>query len=112
MARVSDPDEHPVRAFWHALDALRRERGLSYKQLERRTRIASSTSQYWMTRSMRLVAWSQVRPLVIAMGAKEEVWLDRWKQTDHELTAQGRRDRTVAARAQLPMDIREFTGRG
>jgi len=112
---------------------LRRERGLSYKQLERRSAIAASTLQYWMTRSVRLMAWVQVRAVVVALDEPEEVWFDRWKWTDRESTRNGRPDtdaapgasraghrvadgprsaaNSVLARSQLPMDIREFTGR-
>ncbi len=116
----SDQDEPPVRAFWQQLDMLRRERGLSYKQLERRAGTAASTLQYWMTRSARLVAWVQVRAVVRALEEPEELWFDRWKWADREST---RTDRarpdvearpatgTVIARSQLPMDIREFTAR-
>lgn len=130
-----DGAEPPVRAFWRGLDSLRRERGLSYRQLERRAKIAGSTLQYWMTRSERLVPWLQVRAVVRALEAPEQAWFDRWKQADRELAFNGRSGAVrgtgesarkngtepinggqlvgtaVAARAQLPMDIREFTGR-
>lgn len=135
MTRGGDGAKTPVRAFWRGLDTLRRERGVSYKQLERRTKIADSTLQYWMTRSERLVPWPQVRAVVLALDAPEQVWFDRWKQVDRESALDGQTGavrgtgksarknateptngeqmvgQTVAARAQLPMDIREFTGR-
>jgi tetratricopeptide (TPR) repeat protein/transcriptional regulator with XRE-family HTH domain len=114
-----------VRAFWRELDSLRRERGMSYKQLERRTKIACSTLQYWMISSGRLLPWVQVRAVVLALEAPEELWFDRWKQADHRSALNGAAainwgecdgdaplsGAAVAARAQLPMDILEFTGR-
>lgn len=122
--------DHPVRGFWHELDRLRRERGMSYKQLERATNVPASTLHYWMARSGRLMPWSQVRPVVLALGAPEQAWFDRWKLADRGCEQLSRAERcgdpgdvapagtgarataaAVAARAQLPMDIREFTGR-
>jgi tetratricopeptide (TPR) repeat protein/transcriptional regulator with XRE-family HTH domain len=105
-----DDGAAPVRAFWRELDVLRRERGLSYKQLARRTGIAASTLQYWMIRSERLVAWVRVQAVVRALEASEQAWHFRWRRADRESVdrpGQG----LVAARTQLPMDIREFTGR-
>src|SRR5215211_1091731 len=123
MATGEGPDDGRafVRAFWRELDSLRRERGMSYKQLERRTKIACSTLQYWMTGSRRLLPWMQVRAVVLALEAPEELWFDRWKQADHRSALNGPAainsgefdgdaplsGAAVAAQAQLPMDILE-----
>ena len=74
--------DHAVRAFWREVNALRRERGMSYKQLERHARIPDSTLQYWMTRSRRLVPWLEVRKVIIALGERDGTWFDRWKHAD------------------------------
>lgn len=127
MAAGDGPDDVRafVRAFWRELDSLRHERGMSYKQLERRTKIACSTLQYWMTRSRRLQPWVQVRAVVLALHAPEDLWFDRWKQADHMSALNGSAainsgdfdgdappgGAAVVARAQLPMDILEFIGR-
>lgn len=125
MAAGEDPDVRVVvRAFWQKLDSLRRERGMSYRQLERRTKIACSTLQYWMTRSGRLLPWVQVKTIVLALEAPEDLWFDRWKQADHHSARNGHAavvagefdghappTDVVIARSQLPMDVEEFTGR-
>jgi transcriptional regulator with XRE-family HTH domain len=76
--------EPAVRAFWRDVNELRRERGLSYKQLERRVRIPDSTLQYWMTRSRRLVPWLEVRKVILALGEPDQTWFHRWKHADRQ----------------------------
>jgi NB-ARC domain/Tetratricopeptide repeat len=91
-----------VHAFWQELDTLRRVRGLSYKRLERQTRIAASTLQYWMNRSSRLVPWLQVRAVVVALEASERTWFDRWKAVDQASTSTAGNGRTGGRRVAVP----------
>jgi tetratricopeptide (TPR) repeat protein/transcriptional regulator with XRE-family HTH domain len=107
-----------ARQFWRDLDRLRRQRGLSYQRLARRTAVPHSTLQHWMTRRVSLAPWTDIQPVVAALDGSETEWFHRWKRADAHTTAPGVRPGEPAAQAQptiaqaqLPMDIMEFTGR-
>lgn len=116
-----------ARDFWRELDQVRRERGLSYQRLAKRSAIPHSTLQYWMSRRYGLAAWTEIQPVVLALGEPETTWFDKWKRADRgerrtpaepETTAVPEdpgdpeaSELALTAQAQLPMDIVEFAGR-
>lgn len=76
---------HPVRPaardFFDLLAKVREERGLSYKQLARKTGIDRATLHRWFTKRVTLPSWDEVRPVVAALDPHHEAeWLHRWRQ--------------------------------
>ena len=128
-------------ALWRELDALRAERGLSYRRLatringiDDRRRISPSTVHDRMA-NRRRVGWQELRLVVAALRLTEEPWRQRWSRAEAQWrspsaapdasaepapapapAATGPPDAarpatTTSGGALLPADIHEFTGR-
>jgi tetratricopeptide (TPR) repeat protein/transcriptional regulator with XRE-family HTH domain len=99
--------EHPMRVLGRQLDGLRLRSGLTYRDVEQRTGLSRSTLQYLVAKRTSPPDYYELVALVDRLGG---TWDAEWEQLWQR--AAGVEPAAGSAPAQLPPDVRGFSGRG